>query len=148
MLRPIWFYFDAQRFGKPEAVIKGILCIGNPAIFWMIPVAIGYLIWDFCKRRAWASGLVLLGFFTQWLPYAFFGRLKFFHYFYTAMPFVAMALALLLSRLWAWGKPGRVIVVLYLILVAGMFVYWYPLLTALPVSGKFFQHHMWFKKWI
>ena len=143
MPRPIWFFFKAD-LGS----MYGILCIGNPAVFWAIPLAMAYALWGFFKGRSSGAGLILLGFLTQWLCYMLIGRLKFFHYFYTAMPFVAMAIAYLLNDLWQKGKIGRMIVTLYLLLVAGMFVYWYPLLTGFPISEKFYSNHMWFRSWI
>lgn len=148
MFRPIWFYFKAQDWGTPAAVVRGIFCIGNPAIFWLIPVAVGNLVWRFFKEKSRVCGLVLLGFFSHWLPFAFSSRLQFFHYFYIAMPFVVMAVALLVIQVWRTGKMGRGIVLVYLILVAGMFVFWYPLLIGLPVSGEFYGKHIWFNSWI
>jgi len=78
----------------------------------------------------------------------FIGRVQFFHFFYTAMPFVCMAVAVHLSDLWRQGRGGRVLVAAYLGLVAAMFFYWYPLLTGWPVSHAFFKQHMWFRSWI
>ena len=148
LLRPIWFYFKADYWNTPAARVYGILCIGNPAIFWLIPAIIGNLLWDFLRKKSAVSGLVLLGFFTQWLfPFALM-KLTFFHYFYTAMPFVAMGLGLLIIRVWRTGKFGRGIVIAYLVLVAAMFVYWYPLLTGLSIPQWYYNQHMWFRSWI
>ena len=144
MLRPIWFYYNEQS----NATVSGILCIGNPAIFWLIPVITGNLLWDFLRKKSAVSGLILLGFLTQWLSYAFVSRLQFFHFFYSAMPFVAMGLGLLLMRIWQMGKIGRGVVIAYLVLVAAMFVYWYPLLTGLSIPQWYYSQHMWFRKWI
>lgn len=143
LLRPIWYYFTNQ-----EGVVKGIISIGNPAIFWMIPVMAVYLLWDFLRHKSQASGLILLGFFGQWLFYACGLRLKFFHYIYFAMPFVAIGLAWICRKLWGKGRCGKILVCLYLVLVLGMFLYWYPLLTGLPIPVKYFQQHMWFRSWI
>ena len=35
MTRPIWYFFE-----RKEGLVRGILCIGNPAIFWVIPLVI------------------------------------------------------------------------------------------------------------
>jgi len=148
LLRPIWFYFKSDLWDTPLARVWGIICIGNPAIFWMIPVIIGNLLWDYWKRRSAVSGLILLGFFTQWLfPFALM-KLTFFHYFYTAVPFVVMGLGLLLARIWRTGKIGRRVVITYLVLVAAMFVFWYPLLTGLSIPQWYYNQHMWLRSWI
>ena len=91
---------------------------------------------------------VVVGFFTQWLQWAPVTRVKFFHYIYTAIPFVSIALALILDRLWQWNKLGKSIAVLYLLAVIGMFIYWFPLLNGMHISDTYFRQHMWFKSWI
>jgi dolichyl-phosphate-mannose--protein O-mannosyl transferase len=144
LLRPIWFHFKHQ----PDNMVHGILCIGNPAIFWVIPIVIGNLLWELIRKKSAVCGLILLGFFTQWLFPFVFMKLTFFHYFYTAMPFVVMGLGLLMMRIWRSGKLGRSIVIAYLILVAAMFVYWYPLLTGIPIPHHYYDQHLWFKSWI
>lgn len=144
MFRPIWFYYQKQ----PNATVSGILCIGNPAIFWLIPIIVGNLFWGFFRKKSTVSGLILLGFLTQWLSHALVRRVQFFHHFYTAMPFVAMGLGLLIIRVWRMGKVGRGIVIAYLILVAAMFVYWYPLLAGLSIPHEYYKQHMWFRSWI
>jgi len=148
MLRPIWFYFSAQRWGNPHAMMSGILCIGNPGIFWMMPVAVLNLALLCIFRKSRAAGIILLGFLTQWLCFGLARRLQFFHYFYSVMPFTVMAMALLARQLWEWNGFWRVLVVVYLIAVAVMFVYWYPFLTGIPVSGDYYNNHIWFKSWI
>ena len=143
LLRPIWYYYT-----NDGGVVNGIICIGNPVIFWMLPVMAVYLLWDWVRHKAKVSGLILLGFFGQWLFYALGSRLKFFHYIYFAMPFAALGLARIGKQLWERGRGGRLLVCLYLVLVLGCFLYWYPLLVGIPVSEQYSQHHMWFRSWI
>jgi len=144
ILRPVWFYFAHQK-----GTVNGILCIGNPAVFWMIPVMTGYLFWDWvCRGRSLAIGLFLFGFLGQWLIYALCPRMTFFHYFYLSMPFVAIGLAWICAQLWQKGRIGKIFVSLYMILVLGMFIYWYPLLTGLTISDEYYRNHIWFSSWI
>ena len=147
MLRPIWYYYHADKEG-PIRMMRGILCIGNPVIFWLIPTAMVFAIWELYKNRSWINIFVVAGFFTQWLQWAPITRVKFFHYIYTAIPFVAVALALLLDKLWRWNTLGKALTVLYLISVIGMFIYWYPLLNGMPVTSTYFRQHMWSRSWI
>lgn len=147
MIRPIWYFY---RIFNTDAgsMVNGILCIGNPVIFWMMPVAIGYVIREHRKTKTWVSAFVLMGFFTQWLQWAFVSRVKFFHYIYTVMPFVTIAMALGLEQLWRSGKAGKGAVLTYLALVVAMFIYWLPLLNGMSISEAYFRQHMWFKSWI
>ena len=144
ILRPIWFYFAHQK-----GTVNGILCIGNPAVFWMIPVMTAYLFWYWVRHGCLAAvGLILFGFLSQWTIYALCPRTTFFHYFYLSMPFVAMGLAWICAQLWQKGTMGKTLVSLYMILVLGMFIYWYPLLTGLTISDEYYRNHIWFSSWI
>ena len=141
--RPIWYFYN-----HTDGFVRGILCIGNPVIFWIIPLAFAYVIWDFFRKDAWLNGFILIGFFSQWLPWALVKRVQFFHFFYVVMPFVCMGIALILARIWKSNKFGKGFVIVYCLLVLAMFVYWYPLLTAMPITHDFYRQHMWFKSWV
>lgn len=147
LIRPFWLFFE-----RKAGLVYGILCIGNPAIYWIIPFAMAYVFLKFIEERKFFDGFILAGFFTQWLPWAFIekakGGITFFYYFYPAMPFALMAIALLIQRFWRIGKIGKGIVIAYLVLVALLFIYWYPLLTGYPIREAYFRNHLWFKSWI
>ena len=114
----------------------------------MTPSATAFLIWLWLKEKSRAAAIIAAGTLTHWTMAAFIGRVSMFYYFQTAVPFFAMATALLLARVWRKGKWGQAVVVLYLAIVAALFVYWHPLLTGLPISSAYFCHHMWFRSWI
>ncbi len=143
MTRPIWYFFQ-----RKDAWVNGVFCIGNPAVFWMSFFAFGYLIWNYLKTRSIKIAFIFFGLITQWLPWAVIGRVKFFHYFYSATPFLVLAITLYLQALWETGRLAKIFVGFYLFLVFAMFFYWYPLYTSFPISESFFQHHLWFKSWI
>lgn len=148
MLRPVWYYFKVFDWNTPQATMRGIFVIGNPAIFWMIPLAIANTILGFLKKGARGKGLILLGFVISWLIFAGSKRMHLFHYFYLAMPFVVMSIAVLMAEIWRAHRTGKVIVIMYALLVVAMFIYWYPLLTGIPISSSYYMDHMWFKAWI
>ena len=143
MIRPIWYYFKRE-----NGLVYGILSIGNPAVFWLIPAAVSYAAWTAWRRKSFPAALVTAGFFIHWVSFAFMKRIKFFHYFDMVMPFVVIAFALLLEKMWCSGKGGKALALGYLILVAGFFIYWYPLLTGFPISEHYFRNHLWFKSWV
>jgi len=143
MVRPIWYEFQQE-----NGIVQGILCIGNQAVFWLIPSSIGWACWRFIKKRSFLEGFILLGLFSQWIPWAFIARVQFFHYFYTVMPFVCMAIAVPLASIWKQNPGDRYLVISYLIIVVLLFIYWYPLLNGMPISEQYYRHHMWFNSWI
>lgn len=143
MLRPIWYYYK-----NIDGVVQGILCIGNPAVFWLIPGAFFVTVYKLVRQKIWGYGFILLMFLTQWLPYALVSRVQFFHYFYFVMPAACMMIALLLHHLWKDASYGRFLAIVYLGCVVVMFIYWYPLLNGTPIPHSFYKSHMWFRPWI
>jgi dolichyl-phosphate-mannose--protein O-mannosyl transferase len=148
ILKPTLFYVKTYQWTSPNATCEAIFAMGNPVIFWTLPLAIGNSVWEIVKKHSRTHGIVILGFLSQWMTFALASRLQFFHYFYIAMPFAAISLGLLLTKACGWGKWGPAWVAGYLIAGAAMFVYWYPLLTGMTVSRSYFYHHMWFRGWI
>ncbi len=142
LARPVWFLFS-----RDKGSIFAKMCIGNPAVYWMTPVAIIFLVWLVLRKRSRPGAFVLTGLLMHWLPYAVIGRVTYLHYFHTASPFIVIGLGMFLARLWYFRKWGRVLVVGYLATVMALFIFWYPLLTAWPVSRIFYQSHIWFRTW-
>ena len=52
------------------------------------------------KRRSLALTLIAVGFAAQWVPWARIDRAAFQYHYYTALPFVVMALAYFMAELW------------------------------------------------
>ena len=148
MLRPVWYIYEEI---VPDRIIRGIVCIGNPAVLWALPAAAGYLAWLAPRRDLAVRGMsvfILAGIASQWLPWAIRPGMEFIHYFYTAIPFLAMAIGVGLDRSWESGTAGRRLALCYLGAVALMFAYWYPLWCGIPVSKLLYRQHMWFASWI
>lgn len=143
MIRPIWYFFETK-----DHIVNGIFCVGNPAVFWGFLPASVYAMWHFLKTRSLKTLFVLAGFLSQWLPWAFIGRCKFFHYFNPCVPFMVLIIMIPLRDLWGQKKAGRIIAASYLLLVVGMFIYWYPLYTGYPIAESYYKNHIWFKRWI
>lgn len=144
MIRPIWYHFQKNSAG----LIEGILCLGNPVLMWGFIATLGHLVWRWCQDRSKPALFIFLGFLSQWIPWAYIGRVKFYHYFYTAVPFIVLGSVFFLRDMWNTGRRGQIFCVLYLLLYVAMFAYWYPLLTGYPVPEVFYQKHMWFRNWI
>ncbi len=99
MIRPIW-YFYSQKGG----VVYGILSICNPAVIWALFPALGFLLWKWFQSRDKTIAFLFLAFLSQWLPWMLIGRVKFFHYFYTAFPFLVLMVVYYLREIWEAGK--------------------------------------------
>ncbi len=100
-LKPVWFYQDSFAGGTTAAIYDA----GNLVIWWLgVPAMIFASIMAY-RRRSLALGLIAIGFAAQWISWARIDRAAFQYHYYTALPFVILALAYLLAEL--WNGPSR-----------------------------------------
>ncbi len=95
-LKPVWFYQDGLAAGTSAALYDA----GSLVIWWMGIPAIAFVSWMAFKRRSLALTLIAIGFAAQWIPWARIDRAAFQYHYYTALPFVVMALAYFAAELW------------------------------------------------
>ena len=96
-LKPVWFYQEglagghlrrALRRGQPRHLVARA-SRRWPSSRWMA-----------FRRRSLALTLIAVGFAAQWIPWARIDRAAFQYHYYTALPFVVMALAYFFAELW------------------------------------------------
>ncbi|MDH7973096.1 phospholipid carrier-dependent glycosyltransferase [Sphingomonas sp. AR_OL41] len=142
MIRPIWYLYE-----QVDGAQRGVLMIGNPAILWGGLVAVAACLWAGLRNGAvklLAVALLWVGAYAMWalIPKS----IGFFYYYY--LPSILLALPLAgawehygKGRLKNWDEG-------FVALSAGLFAYFYPIISALPLGGpQSFQHWMWFPSW-
>ena len=138
LYRPTWYYFTQE----DDAVVRGIVAIGNPALWWVsVPVTLWAIVTGARARdpRRLFSGL---GFCFLYLPWGISPRtLNYSHYLFEAIPYACLSLGMLLDRHWddrhrSWARA-------YVILVAMMFFFFLPFLIALPVPSSWYYFDIW-----
>jgi hypothetical protein len=95
-LKPVWFYQEGLAGGTAAALYDA----GSLVIWWMGIPAIAFVSWMAFKRRSLALTLIAVGFAAQWIPWARIDRAAFQYHYYTALPFVVLALAYFVAELW------------------------------------------------
>jgi dolichyl-phosphate-mannose--protein O-mannosyl transferase len=153
LIRPTLYFFQLEGATGP---VRGILALGNPLLWWAsLPVTLWAIVSGASARdpRRLFSGL---GFCALYLPWGLSPRtLNFSHYLFEAIPYACLSLGSLLDR--AWDAPrGRLPARLYLGLVALLFLFFFPFLTAFPIPrGVFYwspwrgtRAFWWFESWI
>ena len=157
-LRPVWYYFSGK-----NGIISGIWAIGNVFIWWAsVPAFITLLCLAWRERSprivTIAPYLLLVAYGVgQWLAWGVKSRaLNFMHYYFECIPFACIALAYLGWRMWvsesgsfATRRLRRVFVAGYASALVGWFLFYYPLLSAHPVSEWYYGQHLWLgRSWI
>ncbi|HEX8099166.1 MAG TPA: phospholipid carrier-dependent glycosyltransferase [Actinomycetota bacterium] len=151
---PVSYYY------KCVGPLKGcrpaeILAVGNPIIFWGSVLAFPYTLVTGILRRDWRASVIFGTFAVQYLPWFLAARTTFFFYMTPMTPFMVLAVIYMIrdtgqltgrltSRLrWEIAPVAAAVV----ILAVALFVFFFPVLTARPVSHESWQARMWFKTW-
>lgn len=95
-LKPVWFYEEGFAGGTAASIYDA----GNLVAWWLAVPAMGFVSWQAYRRRSAALALIAIGFFVQWLSWARIDRAAFQYHYYTALPFLFLALAYFLAELW------------------------------------------------
>jgi len=143
LLRPVYLYLGS---GKEESA--HIYAIGNPFIWWSGCVFLILSVVQVIRKELPALAFVTLSVFAYWLPWALSPRkLVFLYHFLASLPFVILIIAYFLDLLWSKSYYGRAFVLVYLAIALGMFIYFYPILAAIPVSNVSVESFFWLKSW-
>jgi 4-amino-4-deoxy-L-arabinose transferase-like glycosyltransferase len=121
-LKPVWFYQDSFAGGTTASIYDA----GNLVSWWLAIPALGFAAWQAFKRRSVALGLIVIAFACQWLAWARIDRAAFQYHYYTALPFLLIALAYFIAELWH-GPSWRTWVLARLAgaaAVLGPFAFW------------------------
>ena len=100
-LKPVWFYQDSFAGSTSAAVYDA----GNLVAWWFGAVAMVFVSIMAFRRRSLALALIAIAFAAQWVSWARIDRAAFQYHYYTALPFVILALAYLVAEL--WHGPSR-----------------------------------------
>ena len=136
--RGVWYYVDERR--REGAFV---FANGNPLLYWPMVVAVAWVVIDWWGRRSTALLILIIGFFGQWLPWAFSPRGTFIYHFMPAVPLGCMAMAVVLTGAWRQGGISRVAAAGYALAVVATFAWFYPLYTAIPLSPEQVGLRMW-----
>ncbi len=95
-LKPVWFYQEGLAGGTSASVYDA----GNLVIWWLGVPAMAFVAAMAFRRRSLGLALIAIGFAAQWVPWARIDRAAFQYHYYTALPFVVLALAYFVAELW------------------------------------------------
>jgi hypothetical protein len=101
-LKPVWF----QQGGYASDNASSIYDTGNLVLFWLSIPAAAWSAWQAWRRRSLALTVVVIAAACLWLPWTRIDRATFQYHYFTALPFVFLALAYFLAELWH-GPSGR-----------------------------------------
>lgn len=125
LIRPVWFYVNYLKDS-----VANIYNLGNPAVFW------GGLVALFFSRNFY----LLIFYFLLFSPFIFSPRIMFLHHYLPALPFLCLIIAQVLIK-------HKKLIVIYFCLTVILFLFFYPLNTALPLPTNLVKYWFWLPTW-
>lgn len=142
--RPVLFFFRDVSGGGYQVT----LAMGNPIVWWPSVAAVGYLAvrWLKSRRIAHPEAVIVSGFVFSYAPWLLlWGRKEqFLYYLLPAVPFMCLALAHGLLQVLK-GRWRFLVLATSAVTVVGSFVYFYPVLTAVPLSKPAWEARVLFR---
>ncbi|HTU71004.1 MAG TPA: phospholipid carrier-dependent glycosyltransferase [Candidatus Baltobacteraceae bacterium] len=156
---PIAYYYQDNRQNKNDPNgfgVEEITSMPNPINMWIglicVPV-VGVLAW---LRKNKGYALIVLTYLLQWLPWMKSPRITFAYHFYVDIPLICLCNAIVLQQIWLRVKDRRDFtrfwgigaIAATVAVIAAAFVFFYPILAAVPLTWNAWHLRMWFPWWI
>jgi dolichyl-phosphate-mannose--protein O-mannosyl transferase len=172
--RPVAFYYNSNGTCGAATCSAEVLLLGTPVLWWSFIPALGGLTWFGISRRDWralAIGLGVVASILPWFPYEAKDRTMFYFYIAPAEPFLILAVVYVLGALIrsparsaaTTHSPGGVELLepvdrrlmgtvfagAYVVAVAVIFAYFYPIYVGKVIPYAQWMARMWLgSRWI
>lgn len=154
MLRPTSFFYESANTCGAASCSQEVIPLGNPLIWWVGAAALILMLAFAVHRRFSAATPIVTAFLAGWLPWLFFTKRTVFNFYSVVyIPYTVMALAVLLYFLNTKVKSTRSIerrypALIFLIVVAVLTAYFYPILVGQSIPYDMWHMRMWLPSWI
>jgi len=153
-LRPVSYYSHDLTKPGHVPIISEVIALPNPFVWWIglitVPAS-AYLAW---RERHKGMMLCVAAYFFQWLPWMASTRIDFQYNFYPNTAIICLCSVYALVRLVRWAKEtseteprrlrlARLLAVVYLGVCLLSFAYFFPVLSATPITRQGYNHRMW-----
>jgi dolichyl-phosphate-mannose--protein O-mannosyl transferase len=151
LYRPTWYFWSSG-----EGWVRGIVALGNPAIWWASVPASAWAVATGVRWRDPRRLFAGAGFFLLYVPWGLSPRtLNFSHYLFEAIPYACLSLGILLDRAWDGRHP--LLPRTYVTVAIALFLLFLPFLEAMPVPVWLWGYRFpifggglwtWFPSWV
>ena len=143
--RPMWYLYE-----KTDGAQRGILLLGNPFSMLAGLLALVWCLWSGIREANRPALLMAVLYLASMLFWVFNTKpIQFYYHYLMPGAFLMGGLALALDALYRQGGKARWLAYGALALSAGMFAWFYPILSAAQLQGPgAFHKWMWLKSWI
>ncbi len=156
---PIAYYYQDHRANTNDpngCCVAEITSMPNPITAWLgllaIPI-VAVLAWKL-RRKSYA--LIVLVYLLQWAPWLLSPRIDFMYEYYVDIPMTCLCIAIVLAHIWRWGRNAGgqsrtwsiAAVAGVSLAIVGAFIFFFPILSAMPITWNAWHARMWIPTWI
>lgn len=151
--RPMWYAFDRDPGGSD--ILRGVFLVGNPLLMWLGVLGVAGSFWIWVQTKSRSALFVVYFYLLFYLCWSVIPRkVNFYYYYMPAGMMLSFAVAECLQwcetrskagtlfRTARWASVGVVYV------CALTFLFFYPILSGMPIPSEAFRRWMWFSSWI
>jgi dolichyl-phosphate-mannose-protein mannosyltransferase len=100
------------------------------------------------QRKDKGMFVVLIAYFSQYVPWMLVSRLTFIYHYFAMVPFLILCIVYMIKVILEKKPNWRVYAAAYLTLVFGLFVLFYPVLSGMVVEKNYVNNVLrWFYSW-
>ncbi|GGC35715.1 dolichyl-phosphate-mannose--protein mannosyltransferase [Novosphingobium marinum] len=142
--RAVWYLYE-----HIDGARRGVLLIGNPFSMLAGLVAVPWCLWAAVRGRVDALAFAMLYLFSIGLWIVSEKPIQFYYHYLLPGTFLMGCLALALDVLWRRGGKAKWIAAGSLAVAVAMFAWFYPIISAAPLSGgpRSYEFWMWLRSW-
>jgi dolichyl-phosphate-mannose-protein mannosyltransferase len=154
---PVAYFYEDHRIDRNDpngCCVQEITSLPNPLSFWFGLIAVpivGALAW---LRRRKGYALIVVVYILQWAPWFLSPRIDFMYEFYVDVPLMCLCNAIVLQQVWRfghgtkWNAWSTVTVCGITLAIVGAFIFFFPVLSAEPITWNAWHSRMWLPTWI
>jgi dolichyl-phosphate-mannose-protein mannosyltransferase len=143
LIKTVYMHFE-----NLDGQYAHIYALGNPFIWWTGCLFLIAGVVQVIRKESPALIFTVVSVFAYWLPWALSPRkVTFLYHFLPALLFVIIIIAYFLNSIWNKSKYGKFIVVMYIMTAIGVFIYFYPIIAAVPISPDSVDRYFWLQSW-
>lgn len=159
-IRNIWYHYSTDPFGTGG--VSTINCLGNPMLWWVsLAALLAAAVMLFVKKKT-AALFCLVGFASVYVPWTLVPRLTFVYHYFTAVPFIVMALIYAAYELKSnsfFAKPlmekgvlaavpvYKAVLAFFVLLNLVLFAMFYPVISGRPTTSEYIEFLQWMPQW-
>ncbi len=133
LIKPVWFYVN---YLKDQ--VANIYNLGNPVVFWGGLISFFYLLLKSLKTSA--IKFTLISYLALFTPFIFSPRIMFLHHYLPSLSILTIITAQAIHK-------NKSLTLKFLILVTILFLFFYPLSTAIPLPSSITKYWFFLPSW-